>query len=284
MKKTVSLVLIISMIMVMMFTTGCSQEKQTANDTPAQDTGTSTQNANESKTVADVSKEGKPIELDIVIRHIGFTTNNDNAIAKELNERLNMNINWILKRSENYPQQCSILIASGDYPDAMEYWCSQYPNELQQMADDGIIRPVDELIAKFGPEFTEEVRPDFTWFVSQTDGKRYAIPCRFNEMRNGTVLQICSDWLKKLNLEVPDSSEELFKVLTAFKENSDLLVGKGNQLIPYGGIQGWDDGLRQHIFSENGFISDWNEVGDVLLICRVIERLFALCANSIRPV
>jgi putative aldouronate transport system substrate-binding protein len=204
------------------------------------------------------SDTGKPVDLQIVIRHIGYTRDNNNVIAQELNKRLNLKIDWVLKPAENYPQQCALLIASASYPDAMEYWCAQYPNELQQLADDKVIRPVDDLLAKYGKEITEEVRPKYTWFVSKTDGKRYGIPTRFNEMKSNTAFQIRSDWLKKLNLEVPDSSAQLFNVLSAFKKNSDLLVGKGNQLIPYGGINPFTDGLRTLILSENGSTDAWN--------------------------
>jgi len=211
----------------------------------------------EEPTSADTSK---PIELQIVLRHLGFTKDNNNVIAQELNKRTNLKVDWVLKPAENYAQQCALLVASGSYPDAMEYWCSQYPNELQQMADDKVIRPVDDLLAKYGPEFTEEVRPKFTWFVSKTDGKRYGIPTRYNEMKNNNAFQIRSDWLKKLNLQVPDSSDQLFNVLSAFKKNSDLLVGKGNQLIPYGGINPFTDGLRTLILSENGSTDAWNLV------------------------
>ncbi len=220
---------------------------------PAKETGKPAETQN-----TEINNE--PINLTIVIRHIGFTKDNNNMIAQELNKRMNMNINWELKPSEQYPQQCTILIASGNYPDAMEYWSSQYPNELQQMADDRVIRPLDDLITKYGQEFTEEVRPDFTWFKSSTDGLRYTIPTRYQETLNNSVLQIRSDWLEKLNLKVPDTSDEMFEALTAFMENSDMLVGKGNQLIPYGGIQNWGLGLQQHIFSENGFVADWNLV------------------------
>jgi putative aldouronate transport system substrate-binding protein len=189
-----------------------------------------------------------------------MASSNDNIIHAELEKRTGLKLNFQLKPSEGYPQACTTVIASGNYPDAMEYWCGVYPVDLQEMADDGVIRPVDDLIAQYGPEFTKTVRPDGVWFVSSTDGKRYAIPDRVFDFGNNSAMIIRKDWLDKLGLQMPKNSDELFNVFTAFAKNADSLVGAGRRFVPYCPWFGVGSIFLDYFMSENGMIHDWNMV------------------------
>lgn len=83
----------------------------------------------------------------------------DNVILHEFEDRLGFNINYTWKPAENYASQCAIVVASGDYPDMMEYWCSAYPVEIKQMAEDGIIMPLNDLLEEYGQNMPEKEHP-----------------------------------------------------------------------------------------------------------------------------
>ena len=54
------------------------------------------------------------------------------------------------------------------------------------------------------------------------------------ENQNDVNTFIREDWLKKLNLEVPKTTEDFYKVLCAFRDNADTLLGAdASKMIPY---------------------------------------------------
>ena len=198
-------------------------------------------------------------ELRIMIRNIGMAPTNDNIIHQELERRTGFKLNFELKPSASYNAASNTVIASGDYPDAMEYWSTVYPTELQQFADDGVIRPVDDLIARYGSEFTPEVRPSNYWFVSNKDNKRYAIPMRYSSYGTSNAIILRKDWLDMLGLNMPKNSDEYFNVLTAFAQNAERLVGQNRRFAPHGTWNGAGCFLS-YIMSENSMIRGWNWV------------------------
>lgn len=209
----------------------------------------------------------EPIEIDLIMRNIGYAPTNDNDIFKAIEAATGYKINIDLKPGSDYATTCQMVIASGDYPDAMEWHCSTYPNDLQMLADDGLLLPLDELLAEYGQNILAN-REDANFFRSSTDGKIYGIPCRTVEYGYNNYAAIRNDWLDKLGLETPASSEELFEVLTAFKENSVELVGEDVEFWPMGackGRLGISDSIFDLFASENGFIADWNVVDGELV-------------------
>jgi len=210
-------------------------------------------------TLVPANAETEPVQVKIKIRHIGYTTDGVTKIAEELNRRMNMNIEWDLSPSENYGTQCTMVIASGEYPDAMEYACSAYPNDIDSLAEDGVIIPLDDLLDEYGKNIREVRAEDYLWHTAE-DGHIYSISCRQQEFSN-SLWQIRKDWLDKLNLAVPTTLDEFHEVLLAFRDNSDLLVGAGNQLIPYGNCQNFNNSeIEPLIFGAYGFFKGWNDV------------------------
>ena len=136
-----------------------------------------------------------------------------------------------------------------------------YPIDLQNLIDDGVIRPLDDLLARYGTEFTPTVRPAGVWYHSNKDGKRYSIPTRIGDYGPTVAMTIRSDWLDRLGLQIPKNSDELFNVLSVFAQNADRLVGPGRRFVPYGtGAYLIDSVFMQNLMSENGFINNWMKI------------------------
>ncbi|HML45130.1 MAG TPA: extracellular solute-binding protein [Clostridia bacterium] len=198
-------------------------------------------------------------KLHFISRNIGSAIDSNNLTFQAIEEATGLDIEWELKPGENYAQLCQIIIASGDYPDAMEFHSLLYPNDLQMLADDGVILPVNDLVEQFGQNILPE-RPDYTWFTSTTDGLRYAIPCRVTEFMQNDYLAIRKDWLDQLGLAIPGNSEEYIAALQAFADNKDALVGADKPLIPMGAWSGTRNLLMSYFSSEQGFVRNWNDV------------------------
>jgi putative aldouronate transport system substrate-binding protein len=201
-----------------------------------------------------------PVEVHVIARSIGNAPTNDNDIFHALEKNTGLKINWELAPSSGYNEKCATVLASGNYPDMLEYWANTYPIEYQEMADDKIIAQLDDLLITNGQNILE-VMPDYLWFRSNKDGKKYAIPCRNYQSKTSYALQIRRDWLDKLGLPVPIDTKSWIEVMRAFKRNSEQLVGRGNQFIPWGSFIGmFEPGIFSYICSEYGFMNNsWNE-------------------------
>lgn len=198
-------------------------------------------------------------KLHIITRNIGSAIDSDNLTVQAIEEATGLDIEWELKPGENYPQLCQIIIASGDYPDAMEFHSSLYPNDMQMLADDGVIMPVNDLVAEYGQNILQ-YRPDYTWFESTTDGLRYGIPCRYAEFMQNDYFAIRKDWLDALGLAVPETGAEFFAVLKAFDERRAELPGATEEMIPLGIWNNCITLLQSWYGSERGMIRDWNDL------------------------
>ncbi|WP_136607731.1 extracellular solute-binding protein [Paenibacillus dokdonensis] len=119
-----------------------------------------------------------------------------------------------LLSGDEYNTKLNLLASSGELPD----YFSVNPTTLSQFVDQGLVMPLDDLLAK-APHITQQV-PKERWEGVTFDGKIYAVPFgvrpeSFNSP-NTSGLIIRQDWMDKLNLKQPTTLDELHDVLTAF--------------------------------------------------------------------
>jgi putative aldouronate transport system substrate-binding protein len=204
----------------------------------------------------------EPAQIHLIMRNIGSATSDDNETNQAIEEATGVKVNITFKPGADYATTCQMVIASGELPDAMEWHCATFPNDLQELADDGLLMPVDDLLQEYGQNILAHRDAD-KFFRSSTDGKIYAIPCRTVEYACNNYVAIRQDWLDKLGLETPESSEQYYQVLTAFKENAAQLAGADAEFWPMGAHQdnlGISDSIFDLFASENGLVADWNDV------------------------
>ena len=155
-------------------------------------------------------------------------------------------------------EQFNILIASGEYPDIMEWNWSSFKGGAQGAIDQKVIIPLNEYMeAGKLPNFTKylEEHPEIDKLVKTDAGDYYTIPfIRENDKSrvfNGPILR--KDWLDELGLEVPETIDEWENVLTQFKE-------KKGAAAPFTILSNfWDVGAFMGAYGvKNGFIVDDN--------------------------
>ena len=176
---------------------------------------------------------GIPASADIsVIQRKLVDAKEDNEILAEFERRLGFEINYTWKPAENYATQCAVVVASGEYPDMMEYWCSAYPLEINQMAEDGIIIPLNDLLEQYGQNilavFPEEQ------YVKDADGNIWTIPTRNCEIGTDTLFIVREDWLANVGMSTPTTLDELYDVLVAFRDQDANGNGDPGDEIPWG--------------------------------------------------
>ena len=195
----------------------------------------------------------------IIGRNLGYAIDENNVILQELEKRTGLDITWELWPTDGYAQQCQLLFASGEYPDAMEVWWNSFPNQFIELIEDEVIQPLDSLIAEYGPNI-QATRGENDYY-DYGDGQIWGVPCRVLEDGNAYAVVIRQDWLDKLGLPVPTSSQEYYDTLKAFQANAELLTGSADTFAAHGACTTYfGNCLVEWVYSENGFQKSWNEV------------------------
>lgn len=121
-------------------------------------------------------------------------------------------------------QKLNTLFASGSAPDLLFEYSPRIRNTWYQQKQ---LLPLDELIEKFSTEYKEMLKkyPALKKAGMMSDGKLYYMG-RLNEVIPNRAILIRKDWLDKLKLEVPKTTEELYQVAKAFAEQDPDGNGK----------------------------------------------------------
>ena len=254
-KKTTGIVLAVCMAVT--FTSGCgigrSSEAPGSESSAAPETG------------------GAPagFATDAPIKLTFYAPNQATAVAKDYNEvafliemekRSGIHIEWIHPVDDNQ-EQFNLMIASGEYPDIMYApWKTFYPGGSLQAAADGIIYPLDDLIAQHATNLKAlySAFPDVKPYMYESDGHTYGFPQSFPSTGRGLTSvgpQINKTYLDALGLEIPETIDEVEAVLAAFLTGDP--DGNGvNDTIPI---------LSAEFFAEDGYL------------------MFLFCAYGVKP-
>lgn len=157
-----------------------------------------------------------------------------------MEEETGCHINWTIAPATGATEKFNLMIASGQYTDAI---ISQWETEqLKEFSDDGVILPLGDMIKENMPNFMKwcEENPDYYKQIIDMNGgsgEIYYLPYIRADKRLNIFIgpQMRTDWLEKLNLEVPETADELYEVLKAFKERDPNGNGIADE-IPMSGV------------------------------------------------
>ena len=242
MKKAGTL-LVLVLVVLATFLSGCSSE-----------TGT---------TSSGKTKDGEK-ELSIFApQGVGNTNLSTNFFTKEVEKKFNVNIKWQTTTYDatSASQKRQISLASGDYPDAymLVPWLDHFStNDLMKYGKQGVLIPLNDLIKKYAPNIQKalDTNKQFKAMTVSPGGNIYGVS-HLNECYHCTwpyKMWINNDWLKKLNLPMPKTTEDFKNVLEAFKNQDPNGNGKKDE-VPLSGAVGIAD-TNIIPFLMNGFIYD----------------------------
>ncbi|AIV73737.1 bacterial extracellular solute-binding family protein (plasmid) [Burkholderia pseudomallei] len=153
---------------------------------------------------------------------------------KLLAERTGVSVSFTHPPQGAELERLNLMVASGKYPDVIEYDWFRYPGGPGKALADKAIVPLNDLIKKYAPNLQAilDKYPEVRRQVSTEDGTIYVFPLlRLDPVvRTFWGPQIRADWLAKLGLKAPTTIGEWHTVLTAFKTRNPN--GEGN-VIPY---------------------------------------------------
>ncbi len=113
-------------------------------------------------------------------------------------------------------EKYNVLFASGDAPDLIFTNRTDY---LEQLRAQGLLLPLNDLIEKHSVEYKALLKqlPEIVKVNTKEDGKMYTF-ARSQGLAANHSMVIRDDWLKKLGLKVPQTTDELLEVAKAFVE------------------------------------------------------------------
>ncbi|MDD9266559.1 extracellular solute-binding protein [Paenibacillus sp. GCM10023248] len=147
----------------------------------------------------------------------------ENRWTKWINQNGPANVKFVPILRSDSTKKLNVLFASGSAPDIVNEYNTPFRGSLY---DQKQLLPLDNIL-KYMPTYSKllEQYPQLKKAGTKPDGKLYEIG-KVKEAVPAHILLIRSDWLKKLNLSMPTTTEELFQVAKAFADQDPDGNGK----------------------------------------------------------
>ncbi|MGT2802014.1 ABC transporter substrate-binding protein [Streptococcus henryi] len=162
---------------------------------------------------------------------------NNKLILQRLEEQTGVHIDWTNYQND-FAEKRNLDISSGDLPDAIHNDGAS-DVELMNWAKQGVIVPVEDLIDDYMPNLKKilDENPEYRSLITAPDGHIYSFPW-IEELGEGKesihsvndMAWINTEWLDKLGLTMPETTDDLIKVLEAFKTQDPNGNGKADEI------------------------------------------------------
>jgi len=208
-------------------------------------------NSTETATAEQTAQSSKSAEQDGPRPSLTYWTNMDSSrIApmtdnyknilcyQEMAERTGIDVTFIHPPIGQEADAFSLVLASGEYPDMIYYdWGNKVAGGPDKAIQDGIILDLTDLINQYCPnlkQFLDE-NPAVKATMTTDSGYIYCFPNLYPYYTENPKImcirgnQLRKDWLEELGLAEPETIDEWYQVLTAFKnkgtnENGETIV------------------------------------------------------------
>lgn len=155
-------------------------------------------------------------------------------IKKGMLEDHNVEVEFVKVPRWTEVDEINNLLAAGTAPDICVTY--SYPT-IKTYADMGGVLDLSSYVEDYKNELSNLWdwlgETNMYWDKDPVDGTLWAIEGKLaTSNRINTFVR--QDWLDKLNMEAPTTTEEFEKMLIAFRDNADLLLGSdADKMIPY---------------------------------------------------
>lgn len=163
----------------------------------------------------------------------------ENATYKEIMNRTGVNLEFIHFHPDTQNEQFNLVMASGDYPDVMNGMVNNYTGGADKAIEDEVFIDLGEYLEEYAPHYYSIIHSDDALYedVTTPEGAVAGFYSVYAEARlNDMGYIIRQDWLDDLNMDKPTTMDELYDVLTAFKEEkgaSDPLFVQSSGVTNY---------------------------------------------------
>lgn len=168
-----------------------------------------------------------------------------NHYTKLIEEELNVNLDFIVlpNKQDEALTKLSLMVSSGEtLPDVINMYLNE--STVYDYASKGIFLKQDDYLNNpdLAVNFNNIPEKEFVFnSMKLADGNVYSLPrynpFQWNEGAHRTWIN--SEWLDKVNLDMPTTTDELLEVLKAFTEKDPNDNGKKDEVGIIGSVNGW---------------------------------------------
>ena len=151
--------------------------------------------------------------------------NNDVLVLQQLSEITKTNFDFTVSPSTGTDEKFNLMMSSGSVPDMDIYVSDPILKYYKAFA------PLNDLISEYCPNY-EALMNEYSFLrkdLTSADGNIYTIQSKA-AFRFANAVIVRQDWLDKLNLSVPTTTEEYYQVLKAFKEQDPNGNGEADEI------------------------------------------------------
>ncbi len=152
----------------------------------------------------------------------------ENGFFKDFEAHTNVKIDWVDIPNTSKIEKVNLMLAGADLPDGFYgQWTVEEGSVNTYKSQGYFMQLTDDLLNKYAPDYMKFLSYDPEWkkSVAFPDGKVYSLfkaeISPYNSTVNDTIV-VNRDWLNKLNLKAPTTTDELKALLLAFKKGGDL--------------------------------------------------------------
>lgn len=163
----------------------------------------------------------------------------NNAFLQMVEEKTNIRLKITVRPSNlsDVKTTRNLMMASNDYPDVFMPWNNSYftmSEILTYGMKDGTFIPLNDLLDEYGFELKRifETVPEFKKIMTAPDGNLYALSkmTQCGHCRAYPKLWVNQEWMQALNIEEPQTTEEFYQMLKAFKEQDPNGNGAADEI------------------------------------------------------
>ena len=211
-----------------------------------------------------VPKDEKMIITIMIQQNSQIDDWDNNLLTKAIEEQFDVECEFQFMLNSSSGPYVGILSGTQPLPDMIIGSSFIYDSITMELAEVGIVTPIDEYVfdAEKTPHFNalpEDIKEECLVVMKQEDGHIYGFAnyAKNPVSNNPERMWINKAWLEKLDLEVPETTEELRKVLIAFRDSDPNGNGIADEIGAYGKRQGYAQDIIPCLM--NSFLeTSWN--------------------------
>lgn len=190
----------------------------------------------------------------------GVSYNDKTAVQGEIAKRTGVTIEWDTYSSDVETVLQTRMASLEGLPDMVEVPPFDSNVGVDTYSRNGVLIPLNDLITEHAPNIQKlfEKYPALEAMCTSSDGNIYALAGWWGDINDYVpdYLYIRQDWLDNLGLEMPNTVDELYEVLVAFKEQDANGNGDPSDEIP----MATKNGIMQLYYLMTGFGYETNSL------------------------
>lgn len=200
--------------------------------------GTKSEGRSEETAATAVSKSGypiveEPVKLKMFTRIAPVNGPfKDMPVFQDYGKLSNVEVEFTETPTDGFQEKKNLLFASNELPDAL-FRSGLTQLETIRYGTAGQLIPLENLIDEYAPNFKKllDQYPEIRSAITTPEGHIYALPAVVTLGAARTDKKwINQQWLDKLNLEEPQTTDDLYNVLVAFRDQDPNGNGEADEI------------------------------------------------------